>query len=85
MWGKFLFCNDDEKGCVKKVGIIDLNCIYVCDELVIGDVIFVVMGVINGLIVVGVKCELGYLIIEIILMCLKIGLVCCMIYCNLIK
>lgn len=67
-FGKLLFCNEDEKECVCKVGIINFDCVYICDDLVISDVIFVVIGVIDGSLLFGIKCEVGYLIVEIILM-----------------
>lgn len=85
IYGCFLFCNDDECGCVYKVGIMDLDCVYVCDDMVMVDVIFVVIGVIGGFLLFVIKCISGWLEIIMFLMCLKFGFVCCMIYCFLIE
>ena len=73
MYGRLLFCNDDERGRAAKAGITDLDKIYARDELVTADVIFAATGVTNGSILSGIKRSPGWIETETILMRSKTG------------
>ena len=80
IFGRLLFCNDDERKRAQKAGITDQNKIYTRDEMVKEDVIFAATGVTNGSLLPGIQREVGYFTAETLLMRSKTGSVRRMIY-----
>ena len=80
IFGRLLFCNDDERKRAQKAGITDQNKIYTRDEMVKEDVIFAATGVTSGSLLPGIQREVGYFTTETLLMRSKTGSVRRMIY-----
>ncbi|MCX8505330.1 MAG: class II fructose-bisphosphatase [Alphaproteobacteria bacterium] len=55
MQGRLVFCNEDERGRARRIGITDLSRIYALHDLAKGDVMFAATGVTDGTMLRGVR------------------------------
>ncbi|MBO9518011.1 MAG: class II fructose-bisphosphatase [Porphyrobacter sp.] len=73
--GRLLFRNDDERGRARKLGIEDLDRIYLLEDLAKGDCIFAATGVTDGSLLEGVKRRRGLMTTESVVMRASTGTV----------
>ncbi|KRA81448.1 class II fructose-bisphosphatase [Altererythrobacter sp. Root672] len=73
--GRLLFRNDDERGRARKLGIENLDRIYLLEDLAKGDCIFAATGVTDGSLLEGVKRRRGLMTTESVVMRASTGTV----------
>lgn len=71
--GRLVFRNDDERARAARLGITDLDRIYMLDDMIAGDVIFSATGVTDGSVLSGARRDGDYLETETLLMRSKTG------------
>lgn len=59
MQGRLVFMSDEERTRARKMGIVDFDKVYQCDEMANGDVVFAATGVTNGDLLRGIRYYSG--------------------------